>query len=86
MSSSNLKKVDSSNYITLKRQLVIYNEKPSNTSAAIPIKKNGQMYNRNFKFIPTLTDGSNCLIYARNYELFQDYSSGKKYLDNVCNQ
>jgi hypothetical protein len=85
MSSSVLKRVDSSNYITSKRQMAIYNEKPSNVTANIPVKKNGIVYNNNFKFIPTLTDASNCLIYAKNYELFQDYSSGKKYTDTACN-
>jgi hypothetical protein len=83
MSSSLLfKKVDSGNYITAKRQLAIYNSTP----AAPLVKKNGFMYNKNFRFIPEnpITDTSNCLIAVQNYDLRQAYSNGKSYSAIVC--
>ena len=85
MSSVLFKKVDSSDYITAKRQMAIANEftKTQNTN---PVKTNGKTYNKNFVFIPTLTnDLSNCLIESHSFELLQDYTTGKKYIDQLQN-
>jgi hypothetical protein len=87
-SSTLFKKVDASNYITAKRQMAISNEYVNaiNQSQFLPIKNNGFVYNKNFKFVPsTGTDVSNCLVYAKNFELLNDYSVGKKYINQKCN-
>ena len=73
-STSNLfNKVDSSDYIALKKQLAISKEfSTANTSESLnPVKNNGVKYNKNFNFIPTTiqTDASNCLINSESYEL-----------------
>ena len=85
MSSTLFKKVDSSDYITAKKQMAIANEflKNQNTN---PVKNNGKKYNKNFSFVPTLTnDLSNCLIEAHSFELLKDYTTGKKYIDQLQN-
>lgn len=88
-SSSNLfNKVNSSDYIILKKQLTISKEySTANTSENLnPVKKNGSKYNKNFNFIPTTiqTDASNCLINSESYELKQDYKNGVKYMKVIC--
>jgi hypothetical protein len=86
-SSSLFKKVDASNYITAKRQMTVSNEfvKANTQSQFVPLKNNGFIYNKNFKFIPsTGTDVSNCLIYATNFELLNDYNVGKDYINKRC--
>ena len=84
MSSSLLfKRVDSSNYITAKRQLTIYNSTPASNT----LKTNGLMYNNNFQFNQApaaVIDASNCLIASQNYDLRQAYSNGKTYSALVC--
>ena len=91
MSTSKLfNKVDSSDYITAKRQITISREfvKASTLNQFNPIKLNGVMYNKNYKFIPTTnaitTDASNCLIQAKNFELLQDYNMGAGYVKQQC--
>lgn len=88
MSTANLfKKVNSSDYINYKKCVTIANEY-SKTTTTNPVKLNGNQYNKNFAFIPTFntptTDLSNCLIYAKNHELKQDYSNGVTYLNLIC--
>ncbi len=85
------KKVDSSDYIKTKRELAIYKEyATANTTTTFnPTKINGRMYNKNFKFIPTdaavvTADASNCLVYAKNYELLAAYNNGKTYAKLIC--
>lgn len=72
------KKVDSSDYITFKKQAAISQE----TSA--PIKKNGLKYNRNFTFIPASIDASNCLIRAQSYDLMNNYTTGQDNTKIIC--
>ena len=80
MSANLFKKVDSSDYITYKKRTVMANTAPTN-----PVKTNGKQYNRNFTFVPTLTDASaNCLLQAHSQELKQDYTSGLTYINGVC--
>ena len=87
MSANLFKKVNSSDYISYKKRTAIAGEyaKSANTN---PMKTNGSQYNKTFKFIPTLNgssvDISNCLIYAQNYDLFQDYTNGLKYIQKIC--
>jgi len=78
-------KADSSDYITAKRQVTIANEF-LNTNNTSPIKTNGKIYNKNFKFIPTTTrDLSNCLIASASFSLLSDYNTGKGYANQLCN-
>jgi len=91
MSTSKLfNKVDSSDYITAKRQITISREfvKASTPNQFNPIKHNGVMYNKNYKFIPTTnaitTDASNCLIQTKSFELLQDYTVGAGYVKQQC--
>ena len=46
-----------------------------------PTKNNGYKYNDNFKFIPATTDASNCLIFAKSYQLKTEYKDGKNYIN-----
>ena len=83
--SNIFKKADSSDYITAKRQMTIANEF-LNTNNTEPIKTNGNIYNKNFKFIPTVTnDLSNCLITSASFALQSDYNTGKQYINKQCN-
>jgi len=90
MSSSSklFNKVNSSDYITLKKQLAISKEfSKANTSKSLnPVKNNGVKYNKNFNFIPTTiqTDASNCLINSESYGLKNDYKNGVKYMKVIC--
>lgn len=76
--NSLFKKVDSSDYITFKKQSAISKE----TSA--PIKNNGLKYNRNFNFIPASIDASSCLVYAQSYDLMNDYTTGQDNTKTIC--
>ncbi len=84
MSSTPLfKKVDSSDYINYKKRAAIAGEYA--TANTNPVKINGNQYNKNFTFIPTLhSDISHCLISAQSYALKQDYTFGVNYLHTVC--
>ena len=78
-------KAGASDYITAKRQMTIANEF-LNTNNTAPIKTNGKTYNKNFKFIPTVTnDLSNCLISSASFSLQSDYTTGKGYVNKLCN-
>ena len=85
MSSTNslFKKVNSSDYITFKRQSAISSE------ISAPVKNNGQVYNKNFKFIPVnvnaTVDASSCLVAAKSYDLMNDYTTGQKNTAIICN-
>mgnify|MGYP003979001891 FL=1 len=88
-STSNLfKKVDSSDYIALKRQIAISSEysKANAPEDLNPVKNNGVKNNKNFNFIPTtiMTDASNCLVNSKSYELERDYKNGVKYMKVIC--
>ena len=82
------KKVNSSDYITHKKNITIAREynKANTISTFNPIKKDGYTYNTNFKFIPTTgtADASNCLIYSNNFTLLYNYKNGVKYIKNTC--
>ena len=85
-SSTPFKKADASDYITAKRQMAIASEY-LNTNITNPVKSNGSTYNKNFKFVPTTTlDLSNCLIDSASYELLQSYTTGKEYINAMCNK
>jgi hypothetical protein len=91
MSTSKLfNKVDSSDYITAKKQMTIAREfvKANTATTFNPIKHNGLKYNKNYKFIPTTnaitTDASNCLIQAKSFDLLQDYNVGAGYVKQQC--
>ena len=87
MSANLFKKVNSSDYISYKKRAAIAGEyaKSANTN---PVKTDGSQYNKTFKFIPTLAgptvDISNCLVYAQNYDLLQDYTTGLQYIHQIC--
>jgi len=87
MSANLFKTVNSSDYISYKKSTAIAGEyaRAKNTN---PIKMNGNQYNQNFTFLPTLntprTDISNCLIYTQSYELKQNYTNGFNYINIVC--
>ena len=83
MSAHLFKKVNSSDYITYKKRTAIAAEYASDQNTN-PVKTNGVQYNRNFNFIPTITDLSNCLIQAQSYELKQDYTNGFNFIQSVC--
>lgn len=82
MSSSTnslFKKVDSSDYISFKRQEAISTEKTA------LLKKNGSMYNTNFTFVPINADPtSSCLVNAKSYDLKQDYKTGQNNTTILC--
>jgi hypothetical protein len=90
MSSKLFKKVDSSDYITYKKRQAIASEyvQADTPNELNPLKPNGYYYNENFRFVPTfntiLTDASNCLLQAKNYDLKLDYTSGIADLKVVC--
>jgi hypothetical protein len=88
MSEKLFKKVNSSDYITYKKQSTISREHvKSNTSESFnPLKLDGYKYNNKFNFIPTagVADASNCLVYSKNYELLQDYKNGVNYIKKIC--
>ena len=90
MSAKLFKKVDASDYITYKKRLAIAGEyaKANTPNEVNPLKSNGYHYNKNFKFVPTfntiLTDASNCLLQAKNYDLKLDYTSGIQDINIVC--
>lgn len=85
-----LKKVDSSDYIKTKRQTTIAQEfvRANTNNTFYPRKTNGLVYNKNFKFIPTTntatTDASNCVIFAKSYDLLSDYNNGKTTINQLC--
>ena len=85
-----LKKVDSSDYIKTKRQTTIAQEfvRANTNNTFYPRKTNGLVYNKNFKFIPTTptstTDASNCVIFAKSYDLLYGFNHGKLYNYNRC--
>jgi hypothetical protein len=85
-----LKKVDSSDYIKTKRQTTIAQEfvRANTNTTFYPNKTNGLVYNKNFKFLPTTnsstTDASNCVIFARSYDLLNDYNNGKTTINQLC--
>ena len=84
MSANLFKKVNSSDYISYKKRTAIAGEYAAviNTN---PVKTNGVQYNRNFTFIPSLSnDLSNCLIQAKSYELKNNYINGFNYIQVVC--
>jgi hypothetical protein len=76
--NSLFKKVDSSDYITFKKQSAISIENSA------PIKNNGLKYNRNFSFIPASIDASSCLVYAQSYDLKNDYITGQENTKIIC--
>ena len=80
-----LKKVDSSDYIKTKRQTTIAQEfvRADTNTTFYPLKKNGLIYNKNFKFLPTTNtaDASNCLIFSKSYDLLSDYNTG---INQLC--
>jgi hypothetical protein len=76
------KKTDAGDYITAKRQMAIAGEY-LNTNNTNPVKTNGYTYNKNFKFVPTL-DLSNCLIDSASFQLMNDYTTGKGYINQKC--
>ena len=88
MSEKIFKKVNSSDYITYKKQSTISREYiNSNTSESFnPLKLDGYKYNNTFNFIPTagVADSSNCLVYSKNYELLQYYKNGVNYIKKLC--
>ena len=84
MSANLFKKVNSSDYISYKKRTAIAGEYAAvvNTN---PVKTNGVQYNKNFIFIPSLSqDLSNCLIQAQSYELKHNYTNGFNFIQDVC--
>jgi len=81
-------RVDSSDYIALKKQLAISKEFHNATTSIHlnSVKSNGVKYNKNFNFIPTTiqTDASNCLINSESYELKSNYKNGVKNMKAIC--
>jgi hypothetical protein len=84
MSAPLFKKVNSSDYISYKKRTAIAGEYAKITDTN-PVKTNGSQYNKNFKFLSTMTrDISNCLIQAQSHDLKQDYTSGVNYINVIC--
>ena len=81
-----IKKGNSGDYISQKKKQTIFNEfkLSSSMSSFNPTKNNGYKYNDNFKFIPAITDASNCLIFAKSYQLKTEYKDGKNYINIDC--